>query len=573
MRLLRLATTLLITVVVVVSAVRVPALRALASAPTSARIAVQFVDEQTPEQLATFETTYGVMAVLPITDASLISFTAVDTDAVLTAVAGDPAVAAASRVTPLRRQSALSAGSNASLKLSTEGPDTFSAALVPRKTVAVGQVFPVSAIIETDGAATNSTTLDVFYDPAKFQLVNSSGVALANASAIPNTAPYKGGSGVLFNNWEVNSSSINTTTGRATLTLSTNLTPSDTEEDVFSSTDTAAPAGYHAGLDRLVTLYFKALVAVATPANDNIAILPNADTGSQAAQDEKIIRFADWASVPTSTCAAGGKPCVYVHAGAGNTVAVGDTRIVPSTASTCNSGTSVCAADSVVVAGDNDVGNTLAPGILANVGFTGAGASRVSGDPVYLNNDYPTGSTASVFGTITAGDTRLLPASGNVCSAGTAVCMIGSSVAAGDTDISSTLKHLNNVRQTDSGGSFTDLIANNAMQTAGVKITATAGTVSTSASSVSAAPSCVSSNGVAASTITVTARDSGNLPISGATVTLAKSPSSSSAVIGASTPATTNASGQVTFSVTDTVAETVTFTATINGTPVTQTAA
>lgn len=96
-------------------------------------------------------------------------------------------------------------------------------------------------------------------------------------------------------------------------------------------------------------------------------------------------------------------------------------------------------------------------------------------------------------------------------------------------------------------------------------------TFSSSASSVSLNPACVLPNGTAASTITVTARDASNNPISGATVTLAQTPSGAGAVITATgaTPGVTNASGVATFSVTSAVnsATPVVFTATVNGVP------
>src|SRR5678815_3159394 len=78
-------------------------------------------------------------------------------------------------------------------------------------------------------------------------------------------------------------------------------------------------------------------------------------------------------------------------------------------------------------------------------------------------------------------------------------------------------------------------------------------------STVSAAPASVTADGSATSTITVTLRDAQANPVSGKTVTLAKSGGSSTIT---TVSGVTNGSGVATFTVKDTVAEATTYTAT-----------
>jgi hypothetical protein len=91
-------------------------------------------------------------------------------------------------------------------------------------------------------------------------------------------------------------------------------------------------------------------------------------------------------------------------------------------------------------------------------------------------------------------------------------------------------------------------------------------------STVVATPTTVTADGVNISTVTVTLLATGNLPVTGKTVSLASS--SSTATVTGPSPATTDANGQTTFTVTDTVGEPVTLTATdtTDSVTVTQTA-
>jgi adhesin/invasin len=101
--------------------------------------------------------------------------------------------------------------------------------------------------------------------------------------------------------------------------------------------------------------------------------------------------------------------------------------------------------------------------------------------------------------------------------------------------------------------------------------TGTVGTVSAAQSLVSAAPGAIAaSSGTTISTITVTARDPFNNLVQGATVVLAATGTGNSVT---QPVATTNGSGVATGTLSATVAEAKTVFATINGVPITQTAA
>ena len=100
-------------------------------------------------------------------------------------------------------------------------------------------------------------------------------------------------------------------------------------------------------------------------------------------------------------------------------------------------------------------------------------------------------------------------------------------------------------------------------------VTFTAGAVNAGQSTVSSAPASVVANGVATSTVTVTARDIFGNPVGGQAVSLAQGGGASTIV---TVSGTTNASGVATFSVTDATVQTVTYTATVGATPIPQTA-
>jgi 5-hydroxyisourate hydrolase-like protein (transthyretin family) len=85
--------------------------------------------------------------------------------------------------------------------------------------------------------------------------------------------------------------------------------------------------------------------------------------------------------------------------------------------------------------------------------------------------------------------------------------------------------------------------------------------VSASASTVTASPTSVPADGATTSTITVTLMDAYSNPVSGKTVTLARSSGGTHSTI-TTVSGTTNASGQATFTVKDSTAESVTYTAT-----------
>ena len=114
----------------------------------------------------------------------------------------------------------------------------------------------------------------------------------------------------------------------------------------------------------------------------------------------------------------------------------------------------------------------------------------------------------------------------------------------------------------------TDLVAESVTLTAtdttdGVVLSQTAGGAFTvpppSAGSISAAPTSVLNDGVAASTITVTLTDSLSRPTSGKHVAI--TPSGGSSIIQGPTPPVTDGNGTIQFTVADQVPETVTYTA------------
>ena len=90
-------------------------------------------------------------------------------------------------------------------------------------------------------------------------------------------------------------------------------------------------------------------------------------------------------------------------------------------------------------------------------------------------------------------------------------------------------------------------------------VTFTAGPVTAAQSTVTASPTSVTADGATAATVTVTLRDAQSNPVSGKTVTLAKSGGSSTIT---TLSGTTNASGVATFTVKDAAVESTTYTAT-----------
>ena len=181
------------------------------------------------------------------------------------------------------------------------------------------------------------------------------------------------------------------------------------------------------------------------------------------------------------------------------------------------------------------------------------------------------GSTASTI-TVTLKDVNNNPASGKTVTLARSGGSSTISPASGPSNVSGvvtfTVKDTVAESTTYTATDTTDAVT--ITQTASV--TFTAGAVTAAHSTVTASPTPVVADGVATSTITVTLKDVNNNPVSGKTVTLAKSGGSStiSAASGAS-----STSGVVTFTVTDTVAESTTYTANdaTDSVTITQTAA
>jgi Bacterial Ig-like domain (group 1)/S-layer homology domain/Glucodextranase, domain B len=441
-------------------------------------------------------------------------------------------------------------GTSAKLSLSLNGPDSISSVVATNASshYTVGQVFPVSVVIDTDGAAAHTLQFKASWNPANFQFVTPAGVA---ATSIPDTAAYKGASKVLFNNYTVmppgGPNVADNTAGTFTLVVGANAT--DTDPQIYATSDVTGPTSspVFAGPDRVVTFYLKALTTVA-PGAANIVFSTSADTTNQ------IIHYGEWGDLSGGVFTAQASS-IYVDADNSGTVTTGDRRLTA---------VSAFAADSVVAGGDLDVGTALAAGRVAGATFrdSNSNGTRDAAEPVYLNLDYPTGASATLEGTVTAGDIRVIP--GGV---GTA----GSTVASGDADLNGTLLPLANVKQTGTGGSGTDLISPDTLGTnlVGATVFVDAPT-SASLSTVAAIATCLTGTGSGStSTITATVRDASNNLLSGQSVTL--SAGSASGVTITTSPATTNASGVATFTVSSATAQTVTFTATAGSTVITQT--
>ncbi len=208
--------------------------------------------------------------------------------------------------------------------------------------------------------------------------------------------------------------------------------------------------------------------------------------------------------------------------------------------------------------------NGIALTQTASVTVTGGGVSASQSTLGALPTSISAGSGTSTI-TVTAKDAGGNPISGAtvvLAATGTGNTLVQpaaltdpSGVATGT--LSSTVVESKTVSATVNGVSLN--------QTA--TVTVTAGSVSASQSTLGASPSSIQA-GNGTSTITVTARDAGGNPISGATVVLAATGTGNTLV---QPSGVTNASGVATGSLSSSVAETKTVSATISGTAVTQT--
>ncbi|MFA6954290.1 MAG: S-layer homology domain-containing protein [Thermoanaerobaculia bacterium] len=439
-------------------------------------------------------------------------------------------------------------GAAASVRLTLEGrpdtaagsvtnPDTFASSLVTTGTKAVGVIFPVSVIVDTDGAAVNAFVLQASYNPVDFHIVSP--IDGSDITSFPDTTQTSGSVNVLLQN-AINfpsagaSNVINNTTGSGILAFGSD--PSDTDAQIYSQSDTAAPTGYDNGSDRLFTMYFKAMRLVT-----NGAIGFAADAGTT----QQLIRYGDWMNVGTGT-----EEDLYIDANASGTVNAGDTRL------TAVSTLPGYAAGTIVAALDTDAGTALAGGRVAGAMYRDTASNStfdLAADPVYLNLDYPNT-------TVSTGDLRVLP-TGLAYVAGTVV-------AATDTDAAGVLLPLANVRQTGAGAALTDLVGTVGVNLNGVIVT---GTPPTSAITT-ASSTCAQTN--TAFTVTVT-----TTPVmQGVPVTLTSSNMTGLTItpvapIQNATTAQTNASGVATFTVTSTTTGARTFTGTAGGVAATASAA
>lgn len=443
-------------------------------------------------------------------------------------------------------------GVSAKLSMSLNGPDAIST-VASTGTATVGTAFPVSVIIDTDGAAAHTLQFKASWDPLKFQFVDSAGTA---ATSIPNTALYEGSSKVLFNNYTVPAAGANNVADNTagTFTFAPPISnQTDTDPQIYATSDVTGPTGspVFAGPDRVVTFYLKPLAAAAGTSGTI--------TFSTSAFDNQVIHYGEWGDLSGGVFTAQASK-IYVDTDGSNTVTTGDRRLTINGA---------FAADTVVACpADADCGTALALGRVAGATYrdSNSNGSRDAAEPVYLNLNYPTGASATVEGTVTAGDIRVIP-SGTACTAGTLACAVGSAVAAGDTDIGGTLLPLLNVKQTGTGGSGNDLLATD---TVGTNLVPATVTVSAATPVISLSASCVQTNGSnVSSTLTAT---SGGTALSAATITGITV--SGSNVIVSPTSGTTSSSGQLILTFNASSSATTgsrTVTAVVNSTSVTTT--
>jgi adhesin/invasin len=226
-------------------------------------------------------------------------------------------------------------------------------------------------------------------------------------------------------------------------------------------------------------------------------------------------------------------------------------------------------AGSKSVTATDTVTGTITGSATVTVSAAGASAaaSTVSASPSSILADNSTTSTVTAtltdaYGNAISGKTMTLTA-GSGASAITTV----SGTTNGSGQASWTVKDASVENVTYTAKDTTDNVT--ITQTAAVSFTT--GPVTAAQSTVSASPASVTADGATTSTVTVTLKDAQSHPVSGKTVTLAKSGGSSTVT---TVSGTTNASGQATFTVKDTVAETTTYTATdsTDSVTVTQTA-
>jgi protocatechuate 3,4-dioxygenase beta subunit len=251
---------------------------------------------------------------------------------------------------------------------------------------------------------------------------------------------------------------------------------------------------------------------------------------------------------------------VLAASGSGNTLTQPVTKTNASGVTTGTISSSVAEVKTISAVA-NGITLNQTPSVTVTAGGVSASLSTLAATPGSISAD---GGSATI--TVTAKD-----GSGNPISGATVVLAAtgGSNTLtqpAGVTDangvatgtLSSTLAEAKTVSATVSSVALT--------QTA--VVTVTPGSVSADQSTVAALPGTIQA-GNGTSTVTVTAKDAHDNPISGATVVLAATGTGNTLVQPAGT---TNASGVASGSLGSSVAESKTVSATINGTAVTQTA-
>ena len=208
--------------------------------------------------------------------------------------------------------------------------------------------------------------------------------------------------------------------------------------------------------------------------------------------------------------------------------------------------------------------------LTVSAGAVSALGSTVSANPASVTAD---GSSSSAI-TVTLLDAHNNPVSGITVTLGSSGGSSTVSAASGPSDSSGVVSFTvqDTVAETTTY-TATDTSDSGLVITATATVSFTAGPVSAVASTVSASPGSVTADGATPSTITVTLKDAEGNPVSGKTVTLAKTSGAGTPVIAA-IQGTSDASGVATFSVKSTTAALDVFAATdsTDGVTVPQTA-
>jgi hypothetical protein len=212
--------------------------------------------------------------------------------------------------------------------------------------------------------------------------------------------------------------------------------------------------------------------------------------------------------------------------------------------------------------------STIVAGSTSTITITLTNSPPGNPNSISFTDNYPAGLTNAAVPNLsnTCGGTATAEANG------TSLSLTGGSLA-GNNSCTVTVSVTACIIQSYTNPSFTVSSSRNSLSSNAATLTVTVGTNSPTTSTVTANPTSVAADGVTASTITVTLKDSCGNPVAGKTVALAAG-SGSSTISPPSGPS--DANGVVTFTVKNLVVEgpiTYTATNTTDGVTITQTAA